>query len=249
MAETSIHPSTKGCIKCGAIKPVRDFAQEKGGRRRGACKACQKEYLAAYRVANSAGLRRGDAEYRKSRREADPDAARARDRAKYAANPASQRTSQAKWNARNRDKVAAYSLKWRIANPEARREIDRKAHEAKREHILRRLAAYRAANRELFRKHEAMRRARLRTTVVLPIVPSDIFNRDGWRCYLCGGATDPQARGTRQHNAPVLDHIMPLVRGGTHTPANVACACHRCNSRKHANPAPADALRRLHERT
>lgn len=32
--------------------------------------------------------------------------------------------------------------------------------------------------------------------------------------------------------AAVLDHVIPLARGGTHEPANVRTACFLCNSIK-----------------
>jgi len=58
--------------------------------------------------------------------------------------------------------------------------------------------------------------------------PADIFDRDGWRCGLCGKPVrkdyqwpDPRARS--------LDHILPLSKGGAHTRANVQLAHLRCN--------------------
>ena len=45
------------------------------------------------------------------------------------------------------------------------------------------------------------------------------------RCYLCG---DLIKMGERQ-----VDHIMPLSKGGTHRPSNLAVACASCNLKKH----------------
>jgi 5-methylcytosine-specific restriction endonuclease McrA len=58
--------------------------------------------------------------------------------------------------------------------------------------------------------------------------------RDGWRCQMCGVATPRSLRGTYEGNAPELDHIIPLSRGGGHTMGNVQCACRRCNGLKGA---------------
>jgi len=69
--------------------------------------------------------------------------------------------------------------------------------------------------------------------------PIEVFKRDGWRCYLCGVNTPRTARGTSADNAPELDHIVALSRGGAHSMANTACACRRCNGIKHANGAEA----------
>lgn len=59
-----------------------------------------------------------------------------------------------------------------------------------------------------------------------------VFDRDGWRCYICGVGTPPHLRGTCDARAPELEHIIPLVDGGHHTYANTACACRRCNQAK-----------------
>lgn len=59
-----------------------------------------------------------------------------------------------------------------------------------------------------------------------------ILERDGWTCYLCGQPTPPELRGTYEPNAPELDHIVPLSKGGAHIKENVACICRRCNGEK-----------------
>ena len=65
-----------------------------------------------------------------------------------------------------------------------------------------------------------------------PINPYTIFYRDNWTCQMCGKPTPMELRGTKDHNAPELDHIIPLSRGGTHAICNVQCACRRCNGLK-----------------
>jgi len=59
-----------------------------------------------------------------------------------------------------------------------------------------------------------------------------ILERDGWRCYLCGRDTPKELRGTYEDNAPELDHVIPLSRGGSHLPDNVRCSCRACNINK-----------------
>ena len=63
-----------------------------------------------------------------------------------------------------------------------------------------------------------------------------VFERDLWRCQLCGRSTPKRLRGTQEPSAPELDHIVPLSRGGGHVWENVQCACRECNSRKGAKP-------------
>jgi hypothetical protein len=66
--------------------------------------------------------------------------------------------------------------------------------------------------------------------------PLAVLERDGYRCQICGKDTPRHLRGKQIHNAPELDHILPLSRGGTHTWDNVQCACRACNREKHSKP-------------
>jgi hypothetical protein len=75
------------------------------------------------------------------------------------------------------------------------------------------------------------RRARKREAFVAPVFRRLIFERDGWRCRLCGKAVRREAQPP-EPLAPVLDHIVPLACGGSHEPANVQCAHFMCNSIK-----------------
>lgn len=59
-----------------------------------------------------------------------------------------------------------------------------------------------------------------------------VFQRDGWRCRFCGIDTPESLRGTHEHNAPELDHIVPLARGGQHSYDNTQCLCRACNGFK-----------------
>lgn len=70
---------------------------------------------------------------------------------------------------------------------------------------------------------------------------SRIFERDGWRCQLCGKKV-ARTRVVPHPRAPVLDHIVPLACGGTHEPRNVQLACFLCNSVK-SHHAANDQLR------
>lgn len=76
------------------------------------------------------------------------------------------------------------------------------------------------------------KRAKMRGSGAERFSRREIFERDGWRCQLCGKKT--RRRVNRYHpQAPTLDHIIPIARGGSHTRANSQCAHRRCNLRKH----------------
>ena len=64
------------------------------------------------------------------------------------------------------------------------------------------------------------------------IDPIKVFERDKWRCHLCGAKTPKSLRGTTDDRAPELEHIVSLADGGSHTWGNVACSCRLCNQAK-----------------
>ncbi len=87
------------------------------------------------------------------------------------------------------------------------------------------------AKRRVAHKKE---RARLRLATVESVNPTIVFNRDRWRCQLCGTPTPRRLRGSTTTNAPELDHIVPLSRGGEHSYRNTQCLCRACNASKGA---------------
>lgn len=59
-----------------------------------------------------------------------------------------------------------------------------------------------------------------------------VFERDMWRCQICGKKTPKENRGTKYSNAPEIDHRTPISKGGNHKYDNVQCACRSCNLKK-----------------
>lgn len=76
---------------------------------------------------------------------------------------------------------------------------------------------------------KAIRRA---AQVANPIDPYKVFHRDGWKCWVCGIPTPIEKRGSYDNDAPELDHVVPLSKGGPHTYDNVRCCCRKCNAEK-----------------
>lgn len=83
---------------------------------------------------------------------------------------------------------------------------------------------YRVANRMKDRGYNALRRARLKAATLGPVDMAAIIERDSSTCYLCGQVLAP--------DKITIDHVIPLVRGGSHTADNLRVACRPCNSRK-----------------
>lgn len=75
------------------------------------------------------------------------------------------------------------------------------------------------------------RRAKIRGLPREIFSSDEIFARDKWVCQLCGKKTNRRVH-SRHHNAPSLDHIVPIKHGGGHTRANTQCAHLICNIRK-----------------
>lgn len=82
------------------------------------------------------------------------------------------------------------------------------------------------------RKHRG--RARHHGVAYEAIDPVKVFDRDGWRCQVCGVKTPKAKRGTFAPNAPELDHRIPMALGGGHLWSNVQCCCRACNGAKGA---------------
>lgn len=61
--------------------------------------------------------------------------------------------------------------------------------------------------------------------------PVRIAERDGWWCWLCGGAIDPRAPADSPTGGTV-DHLVPRSRGGGNEPENLRLAHKRCNVRR-----------------
>jgi 5-methylcytosine-specific restriction endonuclease McrA len=75
-------------------------------------------------------------------------------------------------------------------------------------------------------------RARLRLVKVDNVDPTKVFVQHGWTCARCGQATPRDLRGSYEPNAPELDHVVPLSKGGEHSYANTQCLCRQCNAEK-----------------
>lgn len=92
------------------------------------------------------------------------------------------------------------------------------------------------AGRHERRAKRKKERARLYAAHVETVHATEVFERDGWRCQLCGVRTPRVQRGTFAPTAPELDHIQPLSAGGEHSYRNVQCACRACNAAKSNKP-------------
>lgn len=103
------------------------------------------------------------------------------------------------------------------------------------------LEAYRAS----MARGSARRRSKMKCAIHERFLPAEIFERDGWRCKLCGCSTPKEKRGTFEPDSPELDHIFPIALGGAHTRDNVQLLCASCNRSKGASPPSERGLAKL----
>lgn len=94
-----------------------------------------------------------------------------------------------------------------------------------------------------FRKRELAaaisheRRARMRGRESERFTRREIFDRDRWRCGLCGMSIPTNLAWPHPRSAS-LDHTIPLGADGTHTRANVKASHLRCNHKKNVGYMP-----------
>ena len=95
----------------------------------------------------------------------------------------------------------------------------------------------RSTRRQYRRKHGHSGKIRNRAIrfgvqYVKGISRTKLFERDGWRCVLCGCSTPKRLIGKNHPRSPTIDHIVPMSMGGAHTWDNIQLACRDCNTRK-----------------
>ena len=80
-------------------------------------------------------------------------------------------------------------------------------------------------------EHSALRRAMERGAKVQGGRRTQVLERDQWMCHLCDKPTNREATYPAP-DYPVIDHVIPLARGGEHGPSNWRTAHNRCNSQR-----------------
>lgn len=126
---------------------------------------------------------------------------------------------------------------WRAKNRERSREINRKA---SRKKYAKDPDLHNARVRDWGKRHpenllaiKARRRAREKILAV-PVSRDYIIERDGGVCHICG-------KKPPRHLIE-LDHLVPLSKGGNHTPENLAVSCATCNRKRGPGRLPAQML-------
>lgn len=103
------------------------------------------------------------------------------------------------------------------------------------------VAARKAATKKQRRKYgrNHRQRARYHGRRYVAVEVQAIYERDGWKCQICGrkcrrSFAVNKLDGRPHPRSPTIDHIRSLAHGGHHEPGNLQLACFECNTRKGA---------------
>lgn len=183
-------------------------------------------YLAVHRAYYAANRTRMLAQMA-ARYAADPESRRADARAWAKANPEKKRDAARAYYAANRDTIRDAHHAYYLANREKLLAVNTAYRAANPEKYRAAAKAWREANPLLRNEAEMRRRALKRETQVEPVSYAAILADFGMTCHIC---MDPIESKAHLH----FDHVIPLSRGGSHTPGNILPAHAICNMRKHA---------------
>ena len=86
-------------------------------------------------------------------------------------------------------------------------------------------------NKEYYKNKKNKRRVLKYNSEYIYINIYNIYKRDRWKCGICGLRVNKKLKHPHPYSAS-LDHIVPLSKGGSHTPSNVQLAHLRCNLSK-----------------
>jgi len=204
----------KTCNDCKQFLPNTTFSPTKGGKfgTRAKCKVCCAKATKNYRMRNP----NYSAEYSKSYRQRFPEKSKANNKNFRESNPNYAKNYHAEhretellrskmkyWN--NVEKESLRKKKFRQDNPEVLRERNKQ---------------YRANNPEIIRAKAQRRRARLLQNQTFQVSKKELKKLYASECFYC-------------HNeAQTIDHLVPIVRGGSHGIGNLVAACNHCNFSK-----------------
>lgn len=210
------------------------------------CRKCRNKKTAQWFKDNPDKAR----EYAREQYSRNPDPIRARAKKWYDDNTERSKEAAKRWRIEHPEEYAEYqrqytadhaeknrarAKEWSKANPERKKvtgksyyERTKSANKSKRRDILKR---WRKANPEQHRAQLSKRRARKMNAEGQYNAQDirDLYEEQQGLCAYCG---------IRLFDEYHIDHVVPLVRGGSNWPDNLMLACPECNSSKNDKLLP-----------
>ena len=245
---------SKKCSRCGEIKQLTYFGKDKSTKDGHArwCKDCRREYNRATAEQNRHRAR----EWYYANLERAKESRRRWRQANREKDLANKRT----WYYSNREKVLEHNRQWRENNKERKKDRDKRYYQVNKNRIRELQRKYREENKDQYRvyfenwkaenserykeaytlwrkKHEELVRAYKRNYKARKKHAEGTHNgrdierlyvKQGGKCFYCG---------TKLNDVFHVDHKVPLSRGGSNFPNNLALACPTCNLQKNDKTA------------
>jgi len=216
------------CQRCLLTMTADVFSVDKTRKtgRKGWCKMCCGDYIAANKDRHKSLVRKNYLEHRDERL--------AKSKERYG--PGGDREEYKRdYYVKNKDALLARHRAYWHTNANKMHAIQKRYRETYPDKVRIRLLSWVNRNKERYRSvHTAgtlRRRARLRGLPHERIIRKDIFIRDKSTCQVCGIILDP--------NKWHMDHYIPVALGGAHLHTNVRALCPSCN-RKKGSKMPTD---------
>lgn len=206
----------KTCIRCKVSQARTEFYRYARSADKLAyeCRTCQKERAVAWQKANPAKKAAHDRKQdQKPERKAKHNA---RTRAAYKADPTKTLQRGAEWARLNPERVAERSARHRNSNPEAVAAAQKRYHDTE-------------VYKHVHRLRSQVQRSILKAEA-LGLDNSDAITRAQWQQVIdsfgraCCFCLRPEPLS--------IEHLTPLIRGGTNAVGNIAPACIPCNRKK-----------------
>lgn len=168
-------------------------------------------------------------------------------------------TKDQRYRRKHRKELRERLYKWRRANPEKLKEINRRSYQKHREERRERIRKDRQENPEKYREYDQRKyqksgliqrrkyyqkhheeciiavtnRKNLKKTYGPGITVEqwrDLCERFNNRCAYCG--VHEEVLQILYNQKLTRDHVIPLSKGGEHSIENIVPACHECNDKK-----------------
>ncbi len=232
----------KQCSRCKRILPEFNFNKRGKAGLRSQCRECDHDTLKAWREKNKAREKAQAKIYRethKEKRQRQWAHWYAKNKERVAKNrkarPQPPRDAEKErlrgkiYREKHRGAVRASKARYRESHRQELRIQGRIYCRTAREKIRQTKRKYEQTSHGLAVRRVIRERRRARETTALGSLTAAEWNgiceRHNWQCYLCGTPLTPKTA--------LIEHRIPLSRGGTNHPSNIAPACNPCNLAKH----------------